>query len=158
MEEKLSAWTVNDINKLSQCYTKGMAIKEIARILDRTPTALHKAIARYNLHALNPSRKQNKMNEQGLPVPKQNEVSEPSYLKKLFEKCLNEVWVDFRTVLEYLKEHDIKAEALKQYNECKEELYSVDRKIFVASQILLIANRIRVQDHLPPFKVHELSF
>lgn len=98
------------------------------------------------------------MDEKGLPVPKAHEVSDRSYLKKLFEKCLNEVWVDFRTVMEYLKIQNICVEPLKQYNQSKEELYSVERKIFVASQVLLIANRIRVQENLPPFKVHNISY
>lgn len=157
MEEKLSTWTVNDIKTLSTCYTKGMSIKEISQILNRTPTALHKAISRFGLKSLHPKNNQD-ASEAWYGTPSKEETESVSYLKKFFEKCFNETWVEFQTVLKYLKNQHVIVESLGQFNKKGEELYSIGQKIFLASQILLIANRLRVEENASPFKVKNLSF
>ncbi|CAO5682510.1 MAG: hypothetical protein HEEMFOPI_01711 [Holosporales bacterium] len=157
MEEKLSTWTVNDIKTLSTCYTKGMTIKEISQLLNRTPTALHKAISRFGLKSLHPKNNQDAA-ETWYGIPSKEETESVSYLKKFFENCFNETWVDFQTVLEYLKKQRVMVEPLGQFNKKGEELYSIGQKIFLASQILLIANRLRVEENASPFKVKNLSF
>lgn len=157
MEDKLSIWTVDDIKTLSKCYTMGMTVKEISQILNRTPTALHKAITRFGLKKLHPKNNPEAA-ETWYGVPTKQETESVSYLKKFFEKCFNETWVDFKTVLEYLHQQNVVVESLKQFNQKGEALYAIGQKIFLASQILLIANRLRLEENTPPFKVTNLSF
>jgi hypothetical protein len=63
--KRMSAWTSNDIEQLTRYYTKGFPIKEISKILRRTPTALHKAISRLKLHALRPPKEDLYFSENG---------------------------------------------------------------------------------------------
>lgn len=77
----MSAWTTNDIKELTTYYTKGFPIKEIAKILKRTPTALHKAIARFKLHPLRPKRDQIFFSENGLPIPPVKQRKHLDYLR-----------------------------------------------------------------------------
>lgn len=158
MEVIMSTWSAEDIKQLSKYYTMGFPIKEIANILHRSPTALYKAISRFHLQSLKPPKDAPIFDENGLPVPTAKERREKSYLKKLFSICMNEEWVDFSIVLEYLREQNINVEFLNQRNKYGEDLYALNRKIFVASQVLLVANRLRVEEKKSPFKVQNVSW
>ena len=125
----MSAWTSNDIERLTVCYTKGLPIKEIAKILKRTPTALHKAISRFKLHPLRPPKDKICFSENGLPIPPVKEKKHLQYFKKLFRMCLNEEWVSFDKVLTYLLQRNIhvkKSNCLKSQNE---EHYVINRRL-----------------------------
>jgi len=150
----MTHWTTSDISQLSQYYVEGLTMKEIARLLNRTPSSLYKAVKRFNLHTLNAKRSIMMTDEE----PKVRRRSSTSYLQKFFEKCFNEHWVKFDAVLEYLKKHHIFVESLESKNTDQSSLYALNNKIFTASQVLLVANRIRVEQNLNPFKVQDVSF
>ncbi|CAO5677044.1 MAG: hypothetical protein HEEMFOPI_01055 [Holosporales bacterium] len=152
----MSAWTHQDIENLTVFYTTGLPIKEISKKMGRTPTALHKAISRFKLH---PSRNLfSKTADNGLPKVPKNQRRHPSYLKDLFEKCFNEHWVTFDEVLNYLKEKKLHVTKLNQKSDTFETMYALKNKIFVASQILLIANKLRVEENQIPYKVESMSW
>lgn len=155
--ERMSAWTAHDIEELTTCYTKGFPIKKISRILKRSPTALNKAISRFKLHALRPIKQKIQYGENGLPIPTENQKIELSYLKRLFKKCMNEEWVDFQVVIDYLLKKGISVQLLGQFNHEHEPLYAMDNKIVVPAQIMLKANRLRVENNKTPFKVQDVS-
>lgn len=153
----MAAWTSNDIEQLTKYYTKGFPIKEISKILRRTPTALHKAISRLKLHALRPPKEDLYFSENGLPIPPVKEKKHLTYFKKLFSACFNEEWVPFEKVEDFLKNYDILINPLKHSYGTGETLYSMNRRIVTKAQILLQANKIRVEEKKTPFKVIDVS-
>jgi hypothetical protein len=156
LEVKMTIWTTSDINNLSSYYMKGYPIKEISKLLKRSPTALHKAISRFKLHPLrtNPI-KLNSLNEDDNDSS-YKERSKKFHIKKFFEKCMNEEWVSFKDVLIYLKQNGVIVVELDQKNEEGQKLFALNRKIFVDSQVLLVANRMRIEEKKAPFKVERI--
>jgi hypothetical protein len=154
----MSAWTSDDIEQLTRYYTKGFSIKKISKLLKRTPTALHKAISRLKLHALRPPKEDLYFSENGLPIPPVKEKKHLLYFKKLFSVCLNEEWVTFEKVEEFLKNYNFVIKPMMHYQGSKESLYSMNRRIVTKAQILLQANKIRVEEKKTPFKVMDVSY
>ncbi|MBP9752320.1 MAG: hypothetical protein KBD31_00705 [Proteobacteria bacterium] len=159
----MTTWTHSDIESLTIFYTTGLSIKEIAKKMGRSPTALHKAISRFKLHPIRgPYFKKDSSSgnvaENGLPIVPKNQRSHPSYLKELFQKYFNEEWVSFEEVLAYLKEKQVVIDKINNTNDLHEQMYAFKNKIFVASQVLLIANKLRVEEKKTPFKVESMSW
>jgi hypothetical protein len=154
----MSLWTANDIETLSVYYTKGFPIKEISRRLGRSPTALHKAISRYKLHPLKSDKPKDKTKEILPSTSIFKEHNEKSYIKKFFQKCMNENWVSFNNVVDYLRQKGIDVEFLDKKNNNHEDLYALNNKVFVAPQVLLVANKLRIEEKKMPFKVENVSW
>lgn len=158
----MTTWKQTEIQRLKDYYTQGLPIKKIAEHLGRSQTALSKAITRFNLLQYKPPQKIRRDyknfldNTFGRPSIKQSQKT--IFIKRFFALETREKWVDFKEVLHFLSQKNIKVDMLHKTNNDGEALYSVNNKTVVASQILLVANRIRVENAEAPFKVKNLSW
>ena len=158
MEDSMSYWTANDIEILTVFYTKGLPIKEISKRLNRSPTALHKAISRFKLNPLKSESPLQSSEEKWQTNTIKKGDRKKSYIQKIFHKCMNEYWVSFNEVIDYLSEKGISVVHLNRKNNDNEDLYALNNKIFIATQVLLVANRLRIDEKKTPFKVERVSF
>ncbi|HCU06891.1 MAG TPA: hypothetical protein DIC42_04850 [Holosporales bacterium] len=158
----MTTWKQTEIQRLKDYYTQGLPIKKIAEHLGRSQTALSKAITRFNLLQYRPPQtirrdyKHFLDNTLGTPPIKQSQKT--IFIKRFFALETREKWVDFKDVLYFLSQQNIKVNMLHKANNDGEALYSLNNKTVVSSQILLVANRIRVENADVPFKVKNLSW
>lgn len=130
-------WTQAEIQQLTKDYTIGLPLRVIANRLGRSYTALCKAVSRFK-------------------IPPNKNLTRKINTKKLL--VLEDNWVDFTTVLSYLRYIDINVNLLRDKYLDGEQLYSIHTKILTSSQVLLYANRKRIESGSPLFKVRNLSW
>jgi predicted DNA-binding protein YlxM (UPF0122 family) len=158
----MTTWKQTEIQSLKDYYTQGLPIKKIAEHLGRSQTALSKAITRFNLLQYKPPQqirrdyKNFSDNTLGITPIKQNQKI--TFIKRFFALETREKWVEFKEVLHFLSQKNIKVSMLHKTNNDGEPLYSLNNKIVVSTQILLVANRMRVENADVPFKVKNLSW
>ena len=158
----MTTWKQNDIQRLKDYYTQGLPIKKIAQHLGRTQTALSKAITRFNLLQYKPPQKIRRdyknFIDNALRTAPIKESQKTVFIKRFFALETCEKWVDFKDVLHFLSKQNMTVNSLHKNNHDGEALYSLNRKTVVPAQVLLVANRIRVENAQPPFKVKDLSW
>lgn len=158
----MTQWTQNDINLLKNYYMQGLPIKLISHHLGRSQTALSKAISRFNLLKYKPG--QEVRNEyrnllgDSLNILRRTANNKAEQIKRFFSLEASEKWVRLEDIIAFLKHNKIRVIALNQKNSSEEDLYSLNQKTVVASQLLLAANRLRVEQKQIPFKVKNLSW
>jgi len=158
----MTTWKQTDIQRLKEYYTQGLPIKKIAQHLGRSQTALSKAITRFNLLQYKPPQKirrdyKNFLDNtlESMPIKQSQKIV---FIKRFFALETREKWVDFKEVLHFLSKNKITVDSLHKNNQDGEPLYSLNRKTVVPAQVLLVANRIRVENAEVPFKVKNLSW
>lgn len=158
----MTIWKQTEIQSLKDYYTQGLPIKKIAEHLGRSQTALSKAITRFNLLQYKPPQKLRKdyknFSDNILGMPPIQQSQKTIFIKRFFALEMREKWVEFNDVLHYLSQQNIKVTMLHKTNHYGEALYSLNNKTVVSTQILLVANRIRVENADVPFKVKKLSW
>lgn len=158
----MTAWKQTDIQRLKDYYTQGLPIKKIAQHLGRSQTALSKAITRFNLLQYKPPQKIRRdyknFIDNALGSALINQSQKTVFIKRFFALETHEKWVNFNDVLHYLSKNNIQVDSLHKNNNDGEPLYSLNRKTVVPAQVLLVANRLRVENAEVPFKVKELSW
>ena len=158
----MTTWKQTDIERLKNYYTQGLPIKKIAQHLGRSQTALSKAITRFNLLQYKPPQKIRRdykhFLENTLRRAPIKQSQKTVFIKRFFALETSEKWVDFKDILHFLSKNNIEVNCLQKNNKDGEPLYSLNRKTVVPAQILLVANRIRVENAAVPFKVKKLSW
>jgi hypothetical protein len=151
-------WSPSEIHKAKQYFLHGLPIKNIAEKLGRTPSSINKALTRFGIRTENPRytlsknilEKQKKTNEirlQSLGFDRQS-------LRKQLDN-----WVSFWKVCSYLEAQNICFyERSKHGIELDKREFIVNDKVYSARQLLLMANKIRVENDHPAFLVDGLSW
>ncbi len=108
----MTTWKQTEIQRLKDYYTQGLPIKKIAEHLGRSQTALSKAITRFNLLQYKTPQKIRRDyknfldNTFGTPPIKQSQKT--LFIKRFFALETREKWVDFKDVLHFLSQKNIK--------------------------------------------------
>ena len=126
-----TSWTIQDIDALRKYYLEGKSFKEMARLLNRTPTAINKCLTRFQIRP----RKRVEfyaLPKQDLKTYGQTEGTNPTDL------------IDM--VLSYAK-----TVLRMTIAELAEGAYVVDRHPMTFPQILLRVNQDRVLRNLSPY-------
>lgn len=153
---RVHEWSDTDINKMRSYFISGAQIKDIALMMNRTPTAVNKALTRFNIRA--------KQREKHLPINLSVKKEEDFFIKKpLFEiKSLQDEfdnWVSFWKLCEYLGEQKVCFfEITKGGLALEDRKFKVGEKILSAKQLMMMANKIRFENNLRPFFVRGLSW
>lgn len=171
-------WTSTEIEQMKQAFLQGEQIKIIAKKLGRTPTALNKALSRFGVR---PPRKKNlpssiptvdwkryllpqDVKEDSLivlPSPSldnvssSNKNSEPDFFKtRRYLKEKNSAWVPFSKITNHLEKQGYRVTCL----DAKQGQFELDKKTVEKSYLLLLANRLRVEEAKPIFLVDEITW
>jgi hypothetical protein len=175
---KFRVWTSEEIEEMKIAFIQGEKVKGIARKLGRTPTALNKALSRFGVR----TPRKNKVIQREAPVdwrryllPKGMKCEQPILLpeensyqsivsKKRVEKdflknrkrlkATDSIWVSFSRIINYLERQGHRITPIDS------ELgqFELDRKPVEKGYMLLLANRLRVEEAKPIFLVNEITW
>jgi hypothetical protein len=109
----MAKWSFEDVARLQSLYMSKTSMLEMAKVLDRTPTAINKALARSGV------RKPQKHKEEN----KKRKMIDP-----------DQKWVSLEVVKNFLSKQLV-----------TQDLNPV--------RLLILANKLRAEKHLPPFYV-----
>lgn len=160
-------WVENDINTLRISFLQGLSLKAMARILDKSPGAVNKALTRFNIR---PSKKIKCV--WSLFPKKKPDSSLSSFVKKnplqslrttaswrsngskMMNHKVDHHWVGLNEVIRFLHEQH---ESVTVIGHGKEAIYYINRRVASPSQLLLKANQLRCEQKLAPYCVDFLT-
>lgn len=151
---RINCWTEEDIKKIRCCFIEGLQIKDIAKELNRTPTAINKALSRFNIRPI----------RQGIEVRsslKENKTclaKKPSFeIKSLHREIDN--WVSFCKLCDYLAQQKVRFyEVTKAGVSLEQRQFKVGEKILSTRELMMMANKIRFEKNLGPLFVRGVSW
>ncbi|MCE2716028.1 MAG: hypothetical protein ACK4V2_05675 [Pseudomonadota bacterium] len=152
---KTHGWSGADISKARNYFIAGLPIKDIAKEMNRTPTAINKALSRFKIRP-------NKIREQEIRLcyrpQKSYLIEKPSFeLNALRNEVDN--WVGFWKLCEYLGQQKVCFyETTRNGTSLIDRQFKVGEKILNAQQLMILANKIRLENNLRPFFVRGLSW
>lgn len=177
-------WTVQDIEKMKMAFLEGKKIKIIAKQLGRSPTALNKALSRFGIRESKRNVKSYDIHPcwSNYLIPKgfnQSPHYQPILLKNHRSKTIassrslpteplpkdqflikrehlrstNPIWVSITKVLRYLERQGylIIKGSLK-------DTYLLEDKTLSTSQLVVLANHLRIEEKKPIFLVDEVTW
>lgn len=149
-------WSPAEISKAKEYFLCGLAVKNIAQKLGRTPSATNKALSRLGIRA--PSKRDNKSVQFFYQTRVKANKTPPKFDKKSLSKQLDN-WVSFWKVCNYLGEQKVDFyEQSPHGTELNQRTFLVNNKIYNSSQLLLLANKLRVSNNQSAFLVDGLSW
>lgn len=155
-------WSTEEIRLAKEHFLAGLTIKDIAKKLGRTPSSTNKALTRFGIRVKS---RQCQLLAQSSMLKKEADKNNSSFLFKtpgFDRKSLNhqlDNWVSFWKVCDYLSAQKINIFEKSDYSiPLTQRKFQVGRKIYSARQLLLVANKIRAEQHLPTFFVEGLSW
>ncbi len=129
-------WKQSDLVVLKREFNNGTRLKVIAKILNRTETSINKELSRSGIRL-----RRIKKGEQ-LIIEKVNSDNKQSD--------------NLLIVIDYLKTKDYNiARDKPNENNCKNAFYRLNNKPMSATRLLVIANKHRLEDGLPVFRIKE---
>lgn len=175
---KTPFWTMLEVNLLTKLYLNGQPIKLIARQLHRTPTAVNKALTRFEIRPQRPQQNKFKFYKdlkstfkkpesfsdfaQKISMKNDNFAARKEKINKTncdskknepVSPCNLDKWISFHSLLELFQD----------YFPCLNLTY-LDQEFFVNGknvsklQILQMVNRARVQENDRPVFVHGVTW
>lgn len=151
----VTQWTPQMIEQIRNGFLKGLEIKAIAAFIGKTPGAVNKALSRFGIRRSQQVTAFRAKSNRLPNVPKEKSVSGTDKWFRKFLKNENEKWVDFDEVIKYLGTQKIKVVPL---NNQSSTLFLLGVKQYNASQILLVANKLRAEQNLSTFFVQNISW
>ncbi len=150
-------WSPLEISQAREYFLYGLPIKNIAQKLGRTPSSINKALTRFGIRP-STQRRQSIPKITTKTKTTKNKLQPPSFDKKILRKHLDN-WVSFWKVCNYLSAQNICFYEQSPHGTALEKrTFLVNDKIFSSSQLLLMANKIRVENNQSAFLVDELSW
>lgn len=159
-------WAETDINTLRISFLQGLSLKAMARILDKSPGAVNKALTRFSIRpakknkcvwSLFPHKSENSkalvLRTRPL-VSLRSTVAWHSKGVRMTQQKLDSHWVSLKDVINFLHEQ---RESVTVMGHGKEAVYYMNRRMVVPSQLLLKANQLRFEKKLAPFCVDSLT-
>lgn len=150
-------WSETEISKAKEYFLGGLDVKNIAKKLGRTPSATNKALTRFKIRTQPPKRSKPLP---GFFCPTKQIIAKPipRFDKKSLGKLLDN-WVSFWKVCSYLETQKVCFYETSPHGvELSERTFLVDNTAYSASQLLLMANKIRVANNQSAFLVEGLSW
>jgi hypothetical protein len=143
-------WKNNEIEILKNKFLEGKSIKEISKEMGRTPTALNKAVSRFGIRQ---SRSYKPKSTSRNSIDNLFTNSD----KIIFKSKVREEnkWVDINKVVNYLHKKGI---FVNKNDIDTKDLYFLDSKPLLASQLVLKANRLRVEENKKIFLVDGITW
>ncbi len=136
----LHPWTEDEIDRLRLDFLRGLPIKAIARSIERTPTAVNKALTRFQIRTPRNLRK--------------DEAKDSSRRKQFFEKDnrIRETipWIPFLTVIDWLRNQGLIIKRI-------EDNYHIGRRPYSPTQLLMFANKLRIEQGHEIFLVEDIT-
>lgn len=184
---KMANWSTAEIEKLRIGYREGASLKVIARLVDRSPTAVSKALTRLGIRPLGfrppgirpgipasgtlTCQQLERIINQELTSNKdlysdsleQKDKSTPPLFSNKNKKKLPEPgtfgWVPMESVLHYLESQGYEIIRCKKEKDTPYKMhdYLVNHKPYHAPQVLMIANRLRFLRGLEPYLVENIT-
>lgn len=157
----MKMWSSSELKQLTNGYLSGVSIKELARRLNRTPTALNKALTRFGIrHQRKPKRITfwNAFGDADLKTySPQTAIArfDRRYRKHQRELCSR--WVPMDQVVSILESKGHIVQLLKAMENPRQSLYLFDGKPLPALRLVFIANRYRLERNEGPFYVHGVT-
>lgn len=173
-------WSIDDKDRLRVAYKMKIPLKGMAKIFNRSSSAINKALDRFGvrtslfhedqIHAYDQKMKELKKFTEDLKHkgyqgafchPSLHRVEKkPSRIFKRKSTCMRDIegWTSFEDVRSYLEIRGLKCEKCDDSNfSLKEDCYVVKGKVYNRSQILLMANKLRCLSKEIPFLVHDIT-
>ena len=165
-------WTDFEIEQMKTAFLQGKTIKAIARQLGRTPTALNKALSRFGVRQsrkpvkitalpcidwrryLMPENPPASIDNDLILIPPASKVKNSFLMNRDCLRATDPRWVPLSKVIHYLERqgHRVKI------NNAALDDYQIDTKPVKASYLLLLANRLRIEESKPIFMVSEVTW
>jgi IS30 family transposase len=147
-------WSYEEIEKLRQARLKGFKAKEIARCLNRTENAVNKALRRYDFLE-NPSKE---LDPHIIKKIKKNNPVNLTQLQKRLKKSHLSSWVEMKEVVQWLRSCSITITEIHPHSAYTSAMpFLYQGKNHSAAQILVLANRLRIEQNLLPFFVEGIT-
>lgn len=150
-------WSKEEIASLSMSYMSGVRVKIIAKELGRSTSATSKMITRIGATRQAQYKKMKVENKTIVENAKSKFVARRK--KRTFDK--NQL-VNFSTVKNYLlaKGYDVSnfSNNGKKIYRDEEEIFSIGNKPTTKMKLLLIANRLRVDERQPIFSSRDITW
>jgi hypothetical protein len=159
----MKAWTAQDIEQMKSGFLKGTPIKILARELDRTPTALNKALSRFSIRNPRPEKPKSIWNDFGQTHTNQSSHRLTSlkkidrHLQRTHRMKEHNIWVVMDDVLSLLDKRLHTVYLLKSHSDPRECLYYFDGDRVSALKLIFVANRYRINDNKSPFCVEGIT-
>ncbi len=155
----IQEWSATDIENARSYFLEGLAIKRIAKELGRTTTATNKALSRFGIRFEKPRKN---LSESHSTYKKEKSLMPASIVPSFERYALQkefENWVSFWQVCQYLSSQNICLYELSAPNiDLKCRQFKVGTKTLNAGQLLVIANKMRIEGNLKAFFVKGLSW
>ncbi len=145
-------WSTKDISLAKEHFIGGLTVKDIAKRLGRTPSSTNKALTRFGIRLKNP-----RLNSPKIPKT-EIKVRILGFDRKSLCKQLDN-WVSFWKVCDFLATQKIGIFEQSTYGTpLGQRKFLIGHQTYGASQVLLMANKIRVEKDQPAFLVDGLSW
>lgn len=158
----MKTWTSFDIEQLMKGYLSGTPLKSLAREMNRTPTALNKALTRFGIRRERPKQEKTLWNDFGNMKPET--TIHPMTAIRRFDrkfrkqqKALINEWVPMDQILSVLDAKGHHVYMLESNKDPRRSIYSLDDRKLSALQLVFMANRYRIQQNKAPFYVAEVT-
>ncbi|RZI45699.1 hypothetical protein [Candidatus Finniella inopinata] len=168
--DRFAEWTDSDIEQMKTAFLQGKTIKDMAKQLGRTPTALNKALSRFGVrrdrkptkvtaqpcvdwrrYLIPGGQSPNSLDDEAILLPASLKDSFLSH--RLFLKATEPNWVSLKKVITYLERQGHRIQIL----DADSGDYKIDNKAAKAGALLLLANRLRIEENKPIFLVKEVT-
>lgn len=149
-------WSTSDISKIRTYFIAGLSYKDMARELGCSATAINKVLDRFGIRPKLPKEK--------ITIEPRTEkkvelsLTAPSFGRKALQEELDN-WVSFFKICDYLSEQKVcfyEVSARGVSIDCRQ--FKVGTKILSARQLLMLANKMRMENNLKTFFVRGLSW
>lgn len=158
----MKAWTASDIDELKKGFLSGIPLKELAWKMQRTPTALNKALTRFCIRRERPKEEKSLWNDFGnSKTPKTiNPMIAIKRFDRRFRKLQKEAttqWVPMENVLAVMDSKGHHVYVSDTNKDPRKTIYSVDDRHITALQVIFLANKYRIAQGKSPFCVQEVT-
>ncbi len=145
---KRIVWSKQDLDRLKTLLNSYLSMKEIARVMNRTPASINSVLDR-NKMRLRKYTKRSEAAPTAPPKPKRRTCTD----KKSFAESLTSLpaQMEFSTLVAWLALQgiDVTATAYRQVGNHKASLYYVEGVLMPAYRVLMKANELRTLKGLP---------
>ena len=151
--KRAESWTFGEFEKLKKDFVDGKRIKKMAVELGRTESAVNKFLSRSGIRKNNGVKKQC-CNRNNKPI-KLKSTSSNSVSAKTSTQ--NEIFVRFEAVLSYLEsKHVVITKNTENSKFFRDEDYKLGDRPASKMKLLLLANRLRLEERAPIFIVTDI--
>lgn len=165
--KKNVSWTSEDVQQLSELFTKNVSLKDMAKALARTASAVNKALDRYKIRTRRYTKDQHldrfhMLDSSNLYIGGCGDSgSKPT--KRI---STHYDWVSLYEVVNFLKKNNFKIMRLPTEEpphlngrfSYRTYAFCVNSTPRTSLELLILANRLRQEKNLPTFRVYDITW